>query len=289
MKLRSAGLLKKYNITLKKSLGQNLLLDPNINRKMVDIAGIGSEDSVFEVGTGAGDLTELLAEHAREVLTVEIDYGLEPLLRERFGDKQRVRLFAGDVLNHSVGELVERFLPDARTLKMVSNLPYYITSPILMHFLESEVALASLTVMVQKEVAERIVAEPGGKNYGILSIACQLYAQPYIVHSVSANCFRPRPKVDSAIVHMPIREDCGLAPSERTLFFKIVRSAFGQRRKKLINALGPLADSTLPDKEMLRGLLAESGIQPDSRAETVSIQSFIDFTKRVIENRSANP
>jgi 16S rRNA (adenine1518-N6/adenine1519-N6)-dimethyltransferase len=286
MKSRSAELLSKHNIKLKKSLGQNLLLDPNINRKMVEVAEVGPNDSVFEVGSGAGELTELLATKAREVLTVEIDYSLEPLLIERFESNPRVHLFNGDVLNHAVGELVERFLPDADCLKMVSNIPYYITSPILMHFLESEVRFASLTVMIQKEVADRMVADPGGKEYGILSIACQLYARPYIVHSVSPKCFRPRPKVDSAIVHIPIREDCGLSREERDLFFKIVRSSFGQRRKKLINALTPLMGSVLPDKKDLQTLLIESEISPDSRAEAISLQRFIRFSKLVAERRS---
>jgi 16S rRNA (adenine1518-N6/adenine1519-N6)-dimethyltransferase len=286
MKLSSAKLLKKYNIKLKKGLGQNLLLDPNINRKMVDVAEIGEGDSVFEVGTGAGELTELLAERARETLTVEIDYSLEPLLKERFGDNPKVRLFNGDVLNHTVAELVERFLPDADTIKMVSNLPYYITSPILMHFLESEVAIESLTVMVQKEVAERIVSEPDCREYGILSIACQLYARPIIVHRVSPNCFKPRPKVDSAVVHMPIRKDCGLARDERELFFTIVRGSFGQRRKKIINSLSSLLGAALPEKEELSDLMAACDIRPDSRAEVVPIQNFIRLTKLVIESQS---
>jgi 16S rRNA (adenine1518-N6/adenine1519-N6)-dimethyltransferase len=285
MKSRSAELLDKYGIKLKKSLGQNLLLDPNINRKLVEAAEVGPDDAVFEVGSGAGELTELLASKAREVLTVEIDYSLEPLLAERFENEPKVRLFNGDILNHSVAELVERFMPDAETIRMVSNIPYYITSPILMHFLESEVRLASLTVMIQKEVADRVVAEPGGKDYGILSIACQLYARPYIVHTVSPKCFRPRPKVDSAIVHMPIRENCGLSREERDVFFKIVRSAFGQRRKKLINALNPLIGSILPDKQELHGLLIETGIRPDSRAETIPLQSFIRFSRVVTKSR----
>ncbi len=285
MKTRSSELLKKYNIKLKKSLGQNLLLDPNINRKMLDVAEIGPGDSVFEVGAGPGDLTELLAENAREVLTVEIDYRLGPLLHERFGENPRVRLFIGDVLNHPVRELTERFIPGADVLKMVSNLPYYITSPILMHFLESEAGLVSLTVMIQKEVAERIVAQPGGKNYGLLSIACQLYARPYIAHTVSPNCFRPRPKVESAIVHMSIRDDTGLTPKERTVFFKIVRAAFGQRRKKLVNALAPIAGSVLPVKEILPQFLAQSGISPDCRGETVSIEDFIRFARLAAKER----
>ena len=236
---------------------------------------------------GTGDLTELLAENAREVLAVEIDYGLEPLLRERFDENPRVRLFIGDALNHPVRELTDRFLPGAETLKMVSNLPYYITSPLLMSFLESDAGFVSLTVMVQKEVAERMVAGPGGKDYGLLAIACQLYARPYIVHIVSPNCFRPRPKVDSAIVHLPIRDDRELAPGERDAFFKIVRAAFGQRRKKIVNALASLSGSLLPGKEELAQFLEKGGIEPGSRAETVSIERFIRFAKLAVQNRPA--
>lgn len=279
MKPRSAELIKKYNIRLKKGLGQNLLLDPNINRKMAEVAEINRNDSVFEVGTGIGDLTNVLAEAAGEVLTVEIDESFEPPLREKFEGNSRVKIFFGDVLNHPVEELVERFLTKATNLKMVSNLPYYITSPILMHFLESEPDFLSHTVMVQREVAERIVAEPGGKDYGILSIACQLYARPYIVHRVSAGCFRPSPKVESAIVHFPIREEPLLNFKERDVFFKIVGAAFRQRRKKIINALAPLCRTLLPAKEDMRQKLLQSGIHPDARAETVPIGAFIEFTQ----------
>lgn len=275
MKPSTSDLLKKYNIRLKKSLGQNLLLDPNINRKMTEVAGLGPADIVFEVGAGTGELTELIAGRARTVLTVETDSRFEPLLHERFEQNSKVIIFIGDILKHPVKELVDRFLPEATALKMVSNLPYYITSPVLMHFLESEAEFVSLTVMIQKEVAERIVAEPGGKDYGILSIACQLYARPFVAHAVSANCFRPRPKVDSAIVHFPIRKDMELDPGERQLLFKIVRAAFGQRRKKLVNALAPLAGSALPGKEALPQLLEQCGIRPDSRAEIVPVEAFI--------------
>jgi 16S rRNA (adenine1518-N6/adenine1519-N6)-dimethyltransferase len=155
-----------------------------------------------------------------------------------------------------------------------------------MHFLESEVEIESLTVMVQKEVAERIVSEPGRKDYGILSIACQLYARPIIVHRVSPKCFKPRPKVDSAVVHMPIREDCGLSRDERKLFFTIVRGSFGQRRKKIINSLSSLIGTVLPEKEALAELLAACNIRPDSRAETVPVQDFIQLAKLLIEDQS---
>jgi len=286
MKLRSADLIKKYNIRLKKGLGQNLLLDPNINRKMAEVAGIERDDSVFEVGAGIGDLTRVLADRAGEVLTIEIDESFEPPLRERFESDARVKIFFGDVLNHTARELVERFLPKAKTLRMISNLPYYITSPILMHFLESEVDFISHTVMVQREVAERIVAAPGGKVYGILSIACQLYACPYIAHLVSPGCFRPKPKVESAIVHFPIRREPLLNSEEREVFFKIVGAAFRQRRKKIVNALTPLYGTLLPLKEDVRGLLEPSGIQPDVRAETVPIEAFIDFAKRIAQTCS---
>lgn len=288
MRPRSTELLKKYDIKLKKSLGQNLLLDPNINRKMADVAEVGPADSVFEVGSGIGDLTSVLADRAAEVFTVEIDDSFEPALRERFADDLRVKLFIGDVLNHPVKELVDRFLPDARILKMVSNLPFYITSPILTHFLESEAGFASLTVMVQREVAERIVAAPGGKEYGILSLACQLYARPRIAHAVSPTCFRPTPKVDSAIVHLPIRDDLRLTKEARATFFRIVNAAFGQRRKKLINALAAAKDPLVPEKVRLRELLDQSEIPPDARAETVSLESFVRLA-RLVARASTRP
>jgi 16S rRNA (adenine1518-N6/adenine1519-N6)-dimethyltransferase len=279
--MRSAELLKKYDIKLKKSLGQNLLLDPNINRKMAEIAEVTPADSVFEVGAGVGDLTEVLAERAKEVFTIEIDRTFEEPLRERFSAKERVKIFFGDILKHSVKEFVDRFLPDAAVLKMVSNLPFYITSPILMHFLESEVRFHSLTVMAQREVAERIVALPGGKSYGILSIACQFYARPSIARIVSRKCFRPIPNVDSTILHMPIRDVVTLSPGERIIFFQLVNAAFRQRRKKVINAL---AGGALPfQTQQLRRLLERSGISPDSRPEQISIDSYIALAKMAHE------
>ncbi len=284
MKLRSAELLKKYDIKLKKSLGQNLLLDANINRKMAEAAQVGPTDSIVEVGAGIGDLTEVLAERAREVLTVEIDRSFEPALRERFGDNPRVNLLFGDILNQPVKELTDRFLPSAQTLKMVSNLPFYITSPLLMHFLESEAHFVSLTVIVQKEVAGRIVATPGGKDYGILSIACQLYTRPSIVHFVSPKCFRPKPKVYSAILHLATRDTLPLSSRERTLFFEIVRAAFGQRRKKVINALAGCEGSLFADKDQILSLLRQSGISPDARAETISIDNFIRLAQLTINS-----
>jgi 16S rRNA (adenine1518-N6/adenine1519-N6)-dimethyltransferase len=229
------------------------------------------------VGAGIGDLTEVLAGQAGEVLTVEIDRTFQAPLRERFGENPRDKIFFGDILNHEVKELVEQFLPGAKMLKMVSNLPFYITSPILMHFLESEVRFISLTVMVQREVAERIVAAPGGKEFGILSLACQLYARPSIARIVSPKCFRPVPKVESAIVHLPTREDIGLSAPQRTLFFQVIHSAFQQRRKKIINAL---SSGQLPfPKEQLEQFLNESAIPSDSRAETVPLEKYIQFAK----------
>ena len=283
--MRSAELLKKYNIRLKKSLGQNLLLDANINRKMADVAEIGPADSVIEVGAGIGDLTEVLADRAGTVLAIEIDRTFERPLQERFEHNRRVKIVLGDILDHPVRELADRHLPDSKTLKMVSNLPFYITSPVLMHFLESDAKIVSLTAIIQREVAERIVAAPGGKEYGLLSIACQLYARPYIVHVVSPNCFRPRPKVESAIVHFPLHGDTGLSHEERLVFFRIVNAAFGQRRKKVINALAVLSGSLLPDRDPLQQLLEQTGIHPDSRAETISIQCFTALAKRVARER----
>ena len=275
--MRSSELLKKYNIKLKKSLGQNLLLDPNINRKMAEIAEISMEDSVFEVGAGIGDLTEVLLERAGEVFSIEIDRTFEQPLRERFGQNARLKIFFSDVLNHSVRELVDQFLPAAKILKMVSNLPFYITSPVLMHFLESEVRFQSLTVMVQREVAQRLVAPPGGKDYGILSIACQLYTRPYIARTVSPSCFRPAPKVYSAIVHLPVKEEIGLSARERTLLFEIVNTAFRQRRKKIINSLAGTVSGM--QKERLMQVLSDSGISPDSRPEQIPIEKYVALAR----------
>ncbi|HOJ34060.1 MAG TPA: 16S rRNA (adenine(1518)-N(6)/adenine(1519)-N(6))-dimethyltransferase RsmA [Candidatus Hydrogenedentes bacterium] len=234
---RLQELCKRYNIRFKKQLGQNLLLDENINRIMVDAADLSKEDHVVEVGAGLGALTEQLQRRAGHVLAVEIDPTFMPCLIEQFGELSHVKLFRGDILNHDLDRLLEEYLPGASSYKMVSNLPYYITTPVLFHFWESPVFFQLIVVMLQQEVAERMTALPDSASYGVLSVATSLYAHADIVHRVPRTCFRPQPEVDSCIVrlrNLPGGRYNDLPPQ---FVMKVVRAAFSHRRKTLRNTL----------------------------------------------------
>lgn len=284
-----AELWKKYGLRFKKSLGQNFLLDPNINRKMAEVAELGADDQVFEVGTGIGDLTTVLADRAGFVFTVEIDPSFGPLLWERFGDRSNVRLFIGDVLVYDLEEMVARYFDTARPIKLVANLPFYITSPILTAFLETSAPFHSLTVMVQREVADRLVAGPGSKDYSILTVTTRCYARASIARVVPPTAFKPRPKVDCAIVHLR-RQEPRVPSADRGWFFRVVKAAFGQRRKTLRNALaaGPLAG--IPKAEVCRALDA-AGVIPERRAETLSFEEFeaVAQAMRPLESLATGP
>lgn len=270
----------RHGIRFKKGLGQNLLLDPNINRIMVEAAALTPEEDVIEVGAGLGALTRLLARNAGRVLAVEIDATFMPCLEEQFGEAENVRLFRGDILNHGLAKLVEEFLPGATQLKMVSNLPYYITTPILFHFLESPVYFSRLVVMMQHEVAQRLVAPPGAADYGVLSIAARLYAEVDVVHSVSRNCFVPRPKVDSAIVRFRRRDGVSGAEPETRFMMKLVRAAFSQRRKTLLNSLVRAGSFGAPREAVLAGF-DDAGIAPGRRPQSLHADEFARLARAI--------
>ncbi len=269
---RLRDLCRRHNIRFKKGLGQNLLLDDNINAIMVNSAALDDEDSVIEVGAGLGALTRRLANEAGRVLAVEIDPTFIPCLEEQFGDKPHVRLFRGDILNHDLDKLVAEFLPEPRRLKMISNLPYYITTPVLFHFLESSVYFERLVVMTQLEVGERLTAPVNASNYGAPSIAARLYAQTDIVHRVPASCFLPRPKVDSCIVRFRCRREPPLPGMDVAHTMRVVRAAFGQRRKTLRNTLsgGALGLS----REQALAALETAGIDHERRPQTLDWREF---------------
>lgn len=267
------AMCQKYNIRFKKGLGQNLLLDDNINRIMVEAAALAPEDSVVEIGSGLGALTRRLCKGAGRLLCVEIDPTFMPCLEDQFGAMEHVTLFRGDILNHPLEKLLDEFLPGASEYKLVANLPYYITTPILFHFLESEVFFSRLVLMMQEEVGQRLVAPVGASNYGTLALAGRCYADVDIVHRVPASCFVPRPKVDSCIVRLRCLKDPRVAGMDRAYFMRLIRAAFEQRRKTLRNSLTRSVRLGLPKETILEALEA-AGIDSGRRPESLSFEEF---------------
>lgn len=273
-------LCQKYDIKFKKSLGQNLLLDDNINRIMVDAAGIAGDDFVIEVGAGLGALTARLGALAKGLLSIEIDRTFMPCLEDQFGAMENIRLFRGDVLNHPVEKLLDEFLPGGGVYKMVSNLPYYITTPILFHFWESSVHFDRIVVMVQEEVGQRMVAQVGASDYGAFSLAARYYAEVDLVHKVPNTCFKPQPKVHSCIVRCRARKEPLYPGLEGRFLLSIVRTAFSQRRKTLRNSL------TRPDgidapKELTLDAMDAAGIDASRRPQTLTLDEFAELAREL--------
>lgn len=264
---------RRYNISFKKSLGQNLLLDDNINRIMVSAAKLDDTIDVVEVGAGLGALTRHLVEQARRVLSVEIDRSFMPCLEDQFGGVANLVLFRGDILNHSLPKLIEEHIPGGTRYCMVSNLPYYITTPILFHFLESPVVFERLVVMVQDEVGERMTAAPGAANYGALALTLKLHANTTVVHSVPASCFRPKPKVDSCIVRLQRHAIPPYPPEESRFIAKLIRASFAQRRKTLRNSLTKTGQFGVPS-ELVLDAFSQMKIDPGRRPQSLSLDEF---------------
>ena len=267
-------LCQKYGIRFKKGLGQNLLLDDNINAIMVEAAGLEQQDDVIEVGSGLGALTRRLCRKAGRLLCVEIDPSFMPCLQDQFGEMSHVRLFRGDILNHSLAELVNEYLPGATELKMVSNLPYYITTPVLFHFLEAPVFFSRIVVMVQLEVGQRLVAAVNTPEYGVLTVAAALRAEVDLVHRVPATCFVPKPNVDSAVVRFRVRRPAPMPEADMRFVMRVVRAAFSQLRKTLRNGLTHSGAFGAP-KESVIEALESVGIDPGRRPQTVTVQDWI--------------
>ena len=273
-------LCAKYNIRFRKGLGQNLLLDDNINRIMVEAAALTPQDDVVEVGAGLGALTGRLCQHAGRVLAVEIDRSFMPCLEDQFGTVENVFLFRGDILNHTLGKLIGEFIPGASSLKMVSNLPYYITTPILFHFLESPVHFSRIVVMVQEEVALRMVAPVGARDYGRLALTARYYADVDIVHRVPRTCFRPQPQVDSCIVRLRCRETLPYPGVSAKSLAAVIRVAFGHRRKTLRNALTKSGDFGAPKDKVLEAIEA-AGIDPGARPQSLGLDDFAKLAREI--------
>lgn len=270
-------LCERYNIKFKKALGQNLLLDDNINRIMTEAAGLNAEDDVFEVGSGLGALTRHLAARARRVLSVEIDASFLPCLEEQFGGLPQVRIFRGDILNHGLRDLAEEYMPGGTSYKMISNVPYYITTPLLQHFLESPLPFECMVVMLQEEVGARLTAPLNTADYGVMTVLAQARTEVDVVHPVPRTCFVPRPLVDSSIVRFRWRKE----PLEIAPFLgKVVRAAFTHRRKTLYNSLVRSGAFGAPKEAVVEAMEA-SEIDPLRRPQTLSVEEFIRLAREI--------
>ena len=275
------AVVSQHDFDFRKRFGQNFLIDEGVILRALEAAGVNKNDVIFEIGPGIGTLTQYLCEAAYRVAAIEIDRKLIPILEETLKEYDNVRIINQDVLKTDLLELAAEYeagredRPSAKhALKIVANLPYYITTPILMGLFRQKIPAQSVTVMVQKEVADRMTAQPGGKDYGSLSIAVQYYSRPRIVEIVPPESFVPRPKVTSAVVTMDLYEDPPLKPVDENLFIAITRAAFEQRRKTLVNALG--SNSSVPyGKDSIREALEKIGLSPSVRGEALSPEEFI--------------
>lgn len=269
-------ILQKYQFHFQKKYGQNFLIDTSVLERIMKAAQIGQEDCVLEIGPGIGTMTQYLAENAGKVIAVEIDKALIPILEETLASYENITVLQGDILKTDVGKLADQY-NDGKPLKVVANLPYYITTPIIMELFEKGVPLESLTVMVQKEVAERMQAKPGTKDYGALTLAVQYYAEPRIVANVPPNCFMPRPNVGSAVVKLERYEKPPVEAEDEKFMFTLIRAAFNQRRKMLANALSGAGEVSLT-KENVAEALAKLNISGTIRGENLTLAEFAELS-----------
>ena len=265
-------ILKKYNFTFQKKFGQNFLIDTHVLDKIIAAAEITKDDFVLEIGPCIGTMTQYLAQAAGKVAAVEIDKALIPILGDTLSAYDNVMIINEDVLKVDIQKLVEEE-NGGRPVKVVANLPYYITTPIIMGLFEKHVPIESITVMVQKEVADRMQVGPGTKDYGALSLAVQYYASPYIVANVPPNCFMPRPKVGSAVIRLTTYDNPPVEVDDEKLMFRIIRASFNQRRKTLANGLKNAADLDIP-KELIAESIESLGHGPSVRGEALMLEEF---------------
>ncbi len=266
------AVLQKYNFNFQKRFGQNFLIDTHVLERIIEEAQITGEDFVLEIGPGIGTMTQYLCEAARKVVAVEIDRNLIPVLEDTLQEYDNVEVINEDVLKLDLKALVEE-KNQGRPIKVVANLPYYITTPIVMGLLEQHLPLDSITIMVQKEVAQRMQATPGGKEYGALSLAVQYYARAEIVANVPPNCFMPRPSVGSAVIRLTCHKNPPVSAENEALLFQVIRAAFNQRRKTLQNALGNAGELPFSKEEVLQAIQA-CGFSETVRGEALSLSDF---------------
>ena len=271
--------IQRHGFSFQKRFGQNFLVDTHVLDKIIESSGAAKEDMVLEIGPGIGTMTRRLAEAAGRVVAVEIDHNLIPILQETLADCPNVTIIEGDILKTDIRALADEY-NGGRPIRVVANLPYYITTPILMGLFEGGVPLLSVTVMVQKEVAERMQAGPGTKDYGALSLAVQYYAEAEIVANVPANCFIPRPNVGSAVIRLTRYAEPPVAAKDPDFMFKLIRGAFNQRRKTLPNALGN-AEGVSATKEEVQAALSEMGLSQTIRGEALTLAQFAELSDRL--------
>ena len=275
------AVLQKYKFNFQKKFGQNFLIDTHVLDKIIDAAGITEEDFVLEIGPGIGTMTQYLCENAREVVAVEIDKNLIPILEDTLSDYRNVTVINQDILKLDIPALAKE-KNDGKPIKVVANLPYYITTPIIMGLFESHVPIDSITIMVQKEVADRMQVGPGTKDYGALSLAVQYYARPRIVLNVPASCFMPRPNVDSAVIKLERYEKPPVDVADEHLMFRIIRASFNQRRKTMMNSVGNSGDVNV-SKEKLAAALEKCGLPLTIRGEALTLEQFAQVANAIVE------
>lgn len=273
------AVLQKYHFNFQKKFGQNFLIDTHVLDKIIRAAEITKDDFVLEIGPGIGTMTQYLAQAAREVVAVEIDKALIPILQDTLSGFPNAEVIHDDILKVDIAGLAEQ-RNGGRPIKVVANLPYYITTPIIMSLFESQVPLASVTVMVQKEVAERMQAGPGSKDYGALSLAVQYYAEPYIAANVPPNCFMPRPNVGSAVIRLTRHEVPPVQVDNEKLMFQIIRASFNQRRKTLVNGLNNSPEITLT-KEQITEAVESLGKGAGVRGEALTLEEFAGLANKI--------
>lgn len=265
-------IIQKYNFAFQKKFGQNFLIDTHVLEKIISAAGVTKEDMVLEIGPGIGTMTQYLAEHAKRVVAVEIDSNLIPILEETLADYDNITVINDDILKVDINALAQEF-NGGRPIKVVANLPYYITTPIIMGLFESNVPIDNITVMVQKEVADRMQVGPGSKDYGALSLAVQYYAEPYIVANVPPNCFIPRPGVGSAVIRLTRHQEPPVDVQDAKLMFRLIRASFNQRRKTLLNGLANSPELSF-SKEQITSAIEKMGLPASVRGETLTLEQF---------------
>ena len=275
--------LQKYNFNFQKKFGQNFLIDTRVLEEIIDAAEITKDDFVLEIGPGIGTMTQYLCEAAREVVAVEIDTNLIPILKDTLSAYDNVEVLNQDILKVDIASLAKERNND-KPIKVVANLPYYITTPIIMGLFESRVPIDSITIMVQKEVADRMQEGPGSKEYGALSLAVQYYAKPEIVVNVPPSCFMPQPKVGSAVIRLTRHEQSPVEVEDEKLMFQVIRASFNQRRKTLANGLNNFGGFGL-SKEEIQTCIEELGVPVNIRGEALSLEQFAQLANIIYRHR----